>query len=98
MPEQQNGKSIYSLLEITQSIQKMFEKHFTNSYWVKAEMNKLGYYAQSGHCFPELVEKVDGKIIAKIDSRIWKNDYLRINANFQKVLNEPLRMELRFYF
>lgn len=61
-------------------------------------MNKLGYYAQSGHCFPELVEKNEGKVIAKIDSLIWKNDYITINSNFKRVLNEPLKDEIKILF
>lgn len=98
MPEQQNGKNIYSLLEVTQSIQKLFAKNYTSSYWIKAEMSKLGFYAQSGHCFPELVEKNDGKVIAKIDSLIWKNDYIKINTNFKRVLNEPLKDGIKILF
>ena len=91
MPEQINGKQIFTLLEVTQGIQKLFVQHFSGIYWIKAEMNKLGFYAQSGHCFPELVEKKDGKIIAKIEALIWKNDYQNINQNFKRVLNDTLK-------
>ena len=45
-------------------------------------MNKLNHYPQSGHCYPDLVEKADNKIIAEIRSNIWKDDYQRINDNF----------------
>ncbi|CAN5410788.1 exodeoxyribonuclease VII large subunit [soil metagenome] len=98
MPELIDGKNIFTLLEVSQSIQKMFSQHFNGAYWIKAEMNKLGFYAQSGHCFPELVEKRDGKIIAKIDSLIWKNDYLNINLNFKKVLNDVLKDGIKILF
>jgi exodeoxyribonuclease VII large subunit len=98
MAEVIEGKKIFTLLEVTQSIQKMFTQHFNGSYWIKAEMNKLGFYAQSGHCFPELVEKQDGKIIAKIDSLIWKTDYININRNFKKVLNDVLKDGIKILF
>lgn len=54
-------------------------------------MNKLNHYSQSGHCFPELVEKKDGKVIAQMKSNLWKDDYIRINNNFQKIVKEPLK-------
>ncbi len=98
MPEESNGKNIFTLLEVTQSIQKMFALHYSGSFWIKAEMNKLGYYAQSGHCFPELVEKQDGKIIAKIEARIWKSDYLRINENFKRVVRDVLKDGIKILF
>ena len=98
MPEQIDGKKIFTLLEVTRSIQKMFTQHFTSSYWIKAEMNKLGLYAQSGHCFPELVEKNEGKIIAKIDALLWNTDYININSNFKRVLNEELKDGIKILF
>ncbi len=91
MPEDLNGRKIFTLLEVTKSIQKMFTQHFTASYWIKAEMNKLGLYAQTGHCFPELVEKKEEKIIARIDALLWKTDYDNINGNFKRVLNDELK-------
>ena len=98
MPEEVNGKKIFTLLEVSQSIQKMFTQHFSAAYWIKAEMSKLGLYAQSGHCFPELVDKVEGKIIARIDALLWKTDYAKINANFRKVLNEELKDGIKILF
>ncbi len=98
MPEEINGKKIFTLLEVSQSIQKMFAQHFAGAYWIKAEMSKLGLYAQSGHCFPELVEKIDGKIIARIDALLWKTDYAKVNANFKRVLNDELKDGIKILF
>lgn len=98
MPEEINGKKVFSLLEVTQSIQKTIAQRYKSSYWIKAEMNKLNYYGQSGHCYPELVEKKDGKIIAQIRCNLWKDDYRKINSNFQKVLKEPLKDGVKILF
>jgi len=98
MPEQTNGKQIFSLREVTRSIQKTIANRYTSSFWVKAEMNKLNLYERSGHCFPELVEKKDGKIIAEINATLWRSDYQRVNANFQKVLKEPLKDGIKILF
>ncbi len=53
-------------------------------------MNKLNHYTQSGHCFPEIIEKVNGKIIAQIKATLWRDDYQNINRNFLRILKEPL--------
>lgn len=98
MPEKENERTIFSLLEVTKSIQKTLLERYKSSFWVKAEMNKLNYYKQSGHCYPELVEKQNGKIIAQIKSHFWKDDYLRVNNNFQKVLKEPLKDGIKILF
>lgn len=64
---------------------------YTQSYWVKAEMNKLNYYSHSGHCYPELLEKQNGKVVAQMKSTLWRNDYQRINHRFLQTVNEPLK-------
>ncbi|MDI9358193.1 MAG: exodeoxyribonuclease VII large subunit [Phycisphaerales bacterium] len=91
MPEIAQDKKIHSLLEITASIQRGIEKHFVRAYWIKVELNKLNYYSQSGHCYPELVEKQDGKVVAQIKGMIWKDHYARINANFMRIVKESLK-------
>jgi exodeoxyribonuclease VII large subunit len=98
LPEAIHDKKIYSLLEVTKSIQKTLSERYTSSFWVKAEMNKLNYYKQSGHCYPELVEKLDGKVIAQIKSYLWKEDYLHANENFLKILKEPLKDGIKILF
>jgi len=91
MPESINAKTIFSLLEVTLSIQKTLNARYSNAFWVKAEMNKLNYYLHSGHCYPELIEKKDGKLIAQLKATLWKDDYNRINNAFQTILKEPLK-------
>jgi exodeoxyribonuclease VII large subunit len=98
MPEKINDKSIFSLLEVTNSIKKTLEDRYKSAFWIKAEMNKLNHYSQSGHCFPELVEKRNGKIIAQIKSTIWRDDYQNINRNFLRILKEPLKDGIKILF
>ena len=57
MPETINERRVFSLIEVTTSIQKTIAERYKSSFWVKAEMNKLNHYSHSGHCYPELVEK-----------------------------------------
>lgn len=98
MPEVINDKTIFSLLEVTRSIQKTLAERYKSLYWVKAEMNKLNHYKHSGHCYPELVEKKDGKIVAEIRSILWRTDVERINSQFIKLLGEPLRDGITILF
>jgi len=98
MPKKINDKTIFSLLEVTNSIKKTLEERYKSAFWIKAEMNKLNHYSHSGHCFPELVEKRDGKIIAQIKSTIWRDDYQNINRNFLRILKEPLKDGIKILF
>ena len=93
-----DGKKIFSLLEVTSSIQKTLALRYTSSFWVMAEMNKLNYYPQSGHCYPDLVEKMDGKVIAQLKSTLWRDDYNRINDRFLSVVKSPLKDGIRILF
>ncbi len=83
-------KQIFSLKQVVQSIQKTIEDRYSTNYWVKAEMHKMNRYP-SGHAFPELVQKDDGKIVAQITGTIWKQQLERINEAFIQVVKEPLQ-------
>jgi len=61
-------------------------------------MNKLNHYTQSGHCFPEIIEKVNGKIIAQIKATLWRDDYQNINRNLLRILKEPLKDGIKILF
>ncbi|MDQ2656791.1 MAG: exodeoxyribonuclease VII large subunit [Bacteroidota bacterium] len=98
MAETIDGKKIFSLLEVTSSIQKTLALRYTSSFWVTAEMNKLNYYPRSGHCYPDLVEKIDGKVIAQLKSTLWRDDYNRINDRFISVVKSPLKDGIRMLF
>ena len=98
MSEQINDKRIFTLLEVTKSIQKTIADRYKNAYWIKAEMNKLNYYHHSGHCYPDLVEKRNGKVIAQIRCNLWHDDYIKINDNFQRILKEPLKDGIKILF
>ena len=83
-------RQVFSLRQVVSSIRKTIEERYQSHYWVKAEMHKLNLYP-SGHAFPELVQKEDGKIVAQINSSIWKHHLQRINQQFMEVLKEPMK-------
>jgi|TARA_Y100000031_G_C8246649_1_gene398399 exodeoxyribonuclease VII large subunit len=88
--EKQSPKKYYSLLELTRSIESVIKKTYTSSYWVKAEIAKLNFYPKSGHCYPDLVEKEKGVVLAQIRATIWAGQFNDINHKFVSITNEPL--------
>lgn len=91
MPEQVENKLVFTLTEVANSIRKTIADRYSSAYWIKAEINKLNFYAKSGHCFPELVDKRVGRIECEMRATLWKSDFERINHNFIKTVNEPIR-------
>lgn len=91
MSEQAGPIRIFTLREVTQSIQRTLSARYGSSYWIQAELIKLNPYPHSGHCFPELAEKTGGNIVARMRSVLWRDDYRRINDRFRDVLGEPLK-------
>lgn len=91
MSELINDRKVFSLREVSLSIQKTISERYKSLYWIKTEINKLNYYPHSGHCYPDLLEKDGVAIVAQFRANLWKSDYQKINSNFIKVLKEPLK-------
>jgi exodeoxyribonuclease VII large subunit len=91
MPEIIDDKTIFSLFEVARSVRKTLAARYTQSYWISAELNKLNFYKHSGHCYPDLVEKKEGKIIAEMRATLWSTDFQRINKQFKEITKEPLK-------
>jgi exodeoxyribonuclease VII large subunit len=89
-----NERPIYSLSEISKSIERVIAKNYNRAYYIKAEILKLNYYPHSGHCYPELVEKEKGKIKAQLRAIIWSTQFKDINDRFVKITGEPLKEDI----
>lgn len=98
MSEQLYNKKVFTLSEVAKSIQKTLAARYGSPFWVKAEMIKLHYYPHSGHCYPEFVEKINGRVVAQLKATLWKEDYRRINTRFEEVLKEPLKDGINILF
>jgi exodeoxyribonuclease VII large subunit len=82
------SKEVFTLKQVAQSIRKTLESRYHRSYWVKAEIYKMNLFP-SGHAFPELVQRTDGKIVANLSGVIWKTNYLKISKQFEAEVKEP---------
>lgn len=98
MSETHDDRRVFSLQEVARSIQKTIAERYRSVYWIRAEMNKLNHYPHSGHCFPELVEKKEGRVVAEMRSILWSSDFQRINAQFLNLVKEPLKDGITILF
>jgi exodeoxyribonuclease VII large subunit len=89
---------IYQLSDIGKSLQNMIEKHYQSGFWIKAEISKLNFYPKTGHCFPDLVERKDGKIKAQMRSIIWSTHYQKIGKSFLQIAKTPLEDGMNILF
>ena len=105
MPAPNNTNPFLTLSEVLAQVRVVVAREFPLPLWIKADMLKLNHYSASGHAFPELVEKSNGKVTAKCQSMIWADDLQRIAANFRQVTGKQLsdgieilfRAEIRFH-
>lgn len=83
------SKQVFTLLQVAGSIRKTLENRYQQTYWVRAELYKMNEFA-SGHAFPELVQRENGKIVANLSGVLWKTHFERIRSHFEKMVQEPL--------
>ena len=88
----------HSLLELSQSVERVISRTFNSTYWVRAEISKLNFYPKSGHCYPELVEKQSGKVVAEIRSTIWRNTFQSLLIKFKSQTGEDLKEGMKILF
>lgn len=81
---------VFTLKQVATSIQKHLAERYQRTYWVLAEVHKLNL-TRKGHCYPELVHKEDGVIVAQLRGTIWNSAFQSIQTKFNHVVNEPLR-------
>lgn len=79
------------LAELAGMIEGVISGSFDRGYWVRAEMARLNLYPESGHCYPDLVEKEGRTVKAQMRGTIWAGNYQRIARQFLEVAREPLR-------
>lgn len=72
-----------SLKELLARLRAVVSESFDSLYWVRADISDLREDASRGHCYLELVEKKDGKLIeAKVRASIWAGTYRILKPYF----------------
>ena len=81
----------YSLLEVMLSIQSILHKNYGNkSFWVRCEIARISFHAQSGHCYLELIDKNESAVVAQQRGIIWSDRYFTVSEKFKAVTNTTL--------
>jgi exodeoxyribonuclease VII large subunit len=91
-------RKVFSLSKLTESIAVQIDRTFSGAYWITAEISKLNHYPQSGHCYPQLVEKRDGQIVAEIRAFILNRKFKEINEKFIEVAGTNLGDGMQILF
>lgn len=85
-----------TLFELNELIKAALSEKLEPSYWVIAEIGELRM-AQKGHCYLELVDKVEqsNDIVAKSRANIWSYAYRNISGWFEAVTGRQLQVGMR---
>jgi exodeoxyribonuclease VII large subunit len=83
-----------SLHELNLLIRKTLDTQMDPSYWVIAEIGELRPN-QKGHCYLELVEKVEHQVVAKIRGNIWSYTWRNIAPWFEAMTGQSLKSGLK---
>ena len=83
-------KQFVGLWELQCSLKKGMESLFPNRIWVKAEVSAVKARS-GGHCYMELSQSEDGRLVAKASAIIWSSKYRFIAPYFESVTGSPIR-------
>jgi len=83
-----------SLFELNQLVKQTLDANLSPSYWVVAEISELRTN-QKGHCYLELVEKEDDRIVAKSRATIWAYTYRNLSVWFEGMTGKSLQPGLK---
>lgn len=71
------------LLELQEQLREGIEDIFPERLWVCAEVASVQVKA-NGHCYMDLCQSVDGKVVAKAKAVIWRSRYLPVSMYFRE--------------
>ena len=83
-----------SLYDLNKKIKDCLNNNLEESYWVIAEIGEIRVN-QKGHCYLELVEKSDDKIIAQNRAVIWSYTYRNLSGWFETLTGQTLKPGLK---
>ena len=86
-----------SLSELNILVKKTLERELAPSYWVIAEISEIRVNP-NGHCYLELVEKMDNKITAKMKGTIWSYTYSNLSLWFERMTGQSLKGGMKILF
>ncbi|MDR3297076.1 MAG: hypothetical protein LBS94_02445, partial [Prevotellaceae bacterium] len=62
-PSYFGNQRVWALSDVARAAKRAIEERCVQELYVQAEIAKLNHFTYSGHCYPDLVEKKDGKVV-----------------------------------
>lgn len=84
-----------TLKELSNLVKTTIQSVLFDDYWVIAEIAKINYHHNSGHCYIDLVEKKEDAVIAQMRATIWVRNYRQIRENFQAIAGQELQAGMK---
>lgn len=82
----------YTLRDYLTEVKEFIYSEFDRYDWVEAEISRIsGAGVRGQHCYMELCQTENNRIVAKIDAHIWKNKNVDIVDKFQKTTSSNLQ-------
>ena len=77
------------LYRLQTAVRQGMAQLFPDAVWVKAEIASISR-RPNGHCYLELAQSEDSKVIAQVRAVIWKNTFPFLSTYFKKVTGNDL--------
>jgi len=97
MSDRMLASQFISLYDLCVLIREVVGDNFPEYIWVVAEIASIKEN-QNGHCYLELVDKNEEKIIAQARATIWAYNYRILSHNFEKATGETLKRGMKILF
>ena len=84
-----------TLGELSNLIKTTVQSALSNDYWIIAEIAKINYHYNSGHCYIDLVEKQEDTVIAQMRATIWARTYRTVRLQFKNATGQDLNSGMK---
>ncbi|MGE0930468.1 exodeoxyribonuclease VII large subunit [Peijinzhouia sedimentorum] len=78
------------LSELNQLIKETLDANLQATYWLIAEIGEMRV-AGKGHCYLELIEKVEDEVVSRMRGNIWAYNYRAISGWFESITGQSLK-------
>ena len=78
------------LSELNQLIKETLDANLQPTYWLIAEIGEMRV-AGKGHCYLELIEKIEDEVISRMRGNIWAYNYRAISGWFESITGQTLK-------
>ena len=83
-----------SLKTLNSLVKQVLADNFLEDVWVVAEIAELKV-ASSGHCYMELVDKQEDRIVARSKANLWNRQYQEVQSNFISETGKTLEIGMK---